>query len=654
VTPAAPVLSGIGMLPSVFSVEGPVVSDQGVAYAAYSLPDSSGGSTGGIVRIAADGTVDPTFATFRAGTSDGTPGSQLVGNANTSSFALFGTTGIGGGNKQWGTVYSVGVTGGFTTIGSFDDFYNTGAGPGDIILDDGVLYGTCYEGGANNDGTVFSMPEGGGTPSLVGTFAGTNGVYPADGLDLFDGVLYGVTISGGANDYGVVFSVPAGGGPITPLASFPAGTTPNGHVVVVDGFVYGTIAQSGFSGAGSVFRVPLTPGGQLETAPFGTISATGQTPVGGLIDDAGTLVGVTTGGGTEDVGTVFKVNLNSFTVTTLADFPHHGTAGTLPYGALTSDSQGNVYGVAHGSAGEGNDQAYFWKLTGVNDNSGSPPGNGGSPPEHLKAPKLSPPAGSTIVKATTPKFKWTRVSGATSYELLITDVTPGIQDALSHPVDETGITGTSFILPDGETLNPGHYYSVQVRAIGSDPSQPGPWSNARKFKVAEQKTDLYRIRLDFSGGVSLAASGGVYTFTIQALDDSRGRPALGPPRVMIFGGAGAGFPGSPASFSLSSEWVEFTTPKKILVDDLAGVGGITSYPSVTTPLSFDGGILGELTTTRLTLGFKIKGRGFQEYLSFSNTHGIGLDTGTTLAGGWKLLKPPNYDPTLWPNKLVPN
>ncbi len=194
-----------------------------------------------------------------------------------------------------------------------------------------------------------------------------------------------------------------------------------------------------------------------------------------------------------------------------------------------------------------------------------------------------------------------------------------------------------------------------MRAIGSDPSQQGPWSNVHKFKVAEQKTNNYRIRLDFAGGVSLAASGGVYAFTIQALDDSRGRPALGPPRVMLFGGAGAGLPSwLQASFSTTSEWVSFTTPRPILVDELAGIGGITSSPSITTPFSFDGGILGELTTTRLILGFKIKGRGYQTNLNFSDSKGIGLDTGTTLGGAWYVVKPPQYDPTLWPNKLVPN
>jgi uncharacterized repeat protein (TIGR03803 family) len=647
-------LAGFSSLASVYSVGAPVVSDQGVGYVAYTVPSGTPNITAAIAQISPDGSINPTFATFPSYSAGapylGVPYPQLVGDPSASNFELYGTT-INGGANDDGSVFSVSASGAITIIASFDNT-NDGYGPDSLLLSDGVLYGTTDQGGKNGDGVIFSVPVGGGTPKVVGTFNGTNGSGSNPGLALSNGVLYGTTQIGGTYSSGTVFSVPVGGGDITTLANFSGGTIANGSVLVEDGYVMGTTAQdSDASGNGSLFRISTTPGGQLYSVPITGSSDIGSNPFGGLIDDNGAIIGATSTGGSDGTGSLFRVNLPSFTISYVADFPHHGTAGILPHDSFTSDDHGNVYGVAHGYEGDATSQAIFWKLSDVTGGGG---GGGGTTPENLTAPKLSRPGKSSILQTTTPRFKWTRVKGATSYELLITDITPGIQAALSHPVDEMVYTGTAFTLPSSYTLNPGHYYYAQVRAIGSDPNQPGPWSNEVKFKIAEQKTDSYRIRLDFAGGISLEAAGGVYAFTIQALDDSEDRPALGPPRVMIFGGAGGSFP-SPleGSFTTTSEWVDFRTPRKILVDDLDGAGGITSYPSITTPFSFDG-VLGDLTTTRLIVVFRIKGRKFQDNLSFSDTNGIGIDTGTILAGKWKVLKAPRYDPTLWPNKIVPN
>src|SRR5262249_31754512 len=152
--------------------------------------------------------LDPNFATFHASTQDGSPGTQLIGNANVAGFELFGTT-ANGGAFGYGTVFSINSVGDITRLGSFDNT-TTGYGPGDLVLDDGVLYGTCYGGGANTYGTVFSLPAGGGTPTVLAAFNGMNGQAPSDGLCLSNGVLYGATLSGGSNGGGTVFSVPAG------------------------------------------------------------------------------------------------------------------------------------------------------------------------------------------------------------------------------------------------------------------------------------------------------------------------------------------------------------------------------------------------------------------------------------------------------------
>src|SRR5262249_29848341 len=150
--------------------------------------------------------------------------SGLVGDANG---AMYGSA-TGG---QGDSIFTLSPSGGIGRIATFNDYQDKeGYGPGDLLLADGVLYGTCYGGGADNRSTVFPVPAGGGTPHVLASFDGTNGSEPTGGLFLSNGRLYGTTGHGGANNSGVVFSVPVGGGAITKLADFDDGAAPNGHV----------------------------------------------------------------------------------------------------------------------------------------------------------------------------------------------------------------------------------------------------------------------------------------------------------------------------------------------------------------------------------------------------------------------------------------
>jgi hypothetical protein len=311
-----------------------------------------------------------------------------------------------------------------------------------------------------------------------------------------------------------------------------------------------------------------------------------------------------------------------------------------PFGSPSVDAAGNVYGAAFAHS---NQQTVLWKL--------SPPpaskGGGGSGGTiHLKAPKLSRPGKSTVVEDTEPEFHWTRVPGATSYELVVTDITPGIRPSLANAVDETDITGTSFKL--NYTLNPAHYYSVQVRAFADDPDQPGPWSNSPHFKIAEQKTRYFRIRLDKTLELSAGASYARFVFTVQALDDSEGRPALGPPRLMIFRGPGKSAPTGPVElpvgFSGVSTWDDLTTPKKMSVDELDGPGTMTLQPSLSLGVSIFG------SPTILT--FLKPGHHITDSLDVTSD-GVGITLLSLYTGIFSVERPPNYDPDLWPNTLNP-
>jgi len=73
-------------------------------------------------------------------------------------------------------------------------------------------------------------------------------------------------------------------------------------------------------------------------------SPDGATPVYELVlDSAGNLYGVTVYGGTQDLGTVYKVDAAG-KETVLHRFTANGTDGNSPFAPLTLDSAGNLYG----------------------------------------------------------------------------------------------------------------------------------------------------------------------------------------------------------------------------------------------------------------------------------------------------------------------
>ena len=179
----------------------------------------------------------------------------------------------------------------------------------------GNLYGTTFAGGTNGYGTVFKVTPAGVETVLYSFSGGTDGQYPQAGLiqdasgNLY-GTTYGIDLYGGTNSNGTVFKVtPSGVG--TVLYSFGTGTDGNypyaGLIQDASGNLYGTTTGGGANNKGTVFKV--TPAG-VETVlhSFGT-GTDGRYPYAGLIQDtSGNLYGTTHGGGTNNIGTVFKIS----------------------------------------------------------------------------------------------------------------------------------------------------------------------------------------------------------------------------------------------------------------------------------------------------------------------------------------------------------
>jgi uncharacterized repeat protein (TIGR03803 family) len=123
-------------------------------------------------------------------------------------------------------------------------------------------------------------------------------------------------------------------------AALPWATLVQGN----DGNFYGTTQNGGNTactlGCGTIFKI--TPSGKLTTFNFD--GTNGSQPIAGLVQDAnGAFYGVTTSGGTYDLGTVFKFTPNGG-LTTLYSFS--ADTGYAPLGGLVLASDGNFYGTA--------------------------------------------------------------------------------------------------------------------------------------------------------------------------------------------------------------------------------------------------------------------------------------------------------------------
>jgi uncharacterized repeat protein (TIGR03803 family) len=148
-----------------------------------------------------------------------------------------------------------------TTLTTLDGTDQGQAPLGGVIVssDGSTLYGTTVGGGTGNFGTVYSLPITGGTPTNLAMFNGTNGAGVAGGLLLSNNTLYGTTENGGVAQDGTVFSVPTSGGGPTALTTFDGsgfgdGAQPMSGLVLENNTLYGTAYSGGLNGGASSTR----------------------------------------------------------------------------------------------------------------------------------------------------------------------------------------------------------------------------------------------------------------------------------------------------------------------------------------------------------------------------------------------------------------
>ena len=263
-----------------------------------------------------------TLYRFSGGKDGGVPLANLILDSHGN---IYGTTSIGGAYGLGSVFALIRTQTGWTekVIHSFAGG-NDGSTPmaGLTFDNNGHLFGTTTMGGGpSNGGTLFMLARTGTAvrETILHRFTGSDGDGSVACSPLtFDekGNLYGSTGGGGANFLGTVFrfSRTKSGIRETILLSFSGSGdgfgSCSGITVNATGDLYGTTFFGGPGGDGSAFALKNSGGTWTETILYSFSGLDGSGPLGSLVlDSAGNLYGTTALGGSNGMGAgnVFEV-----------------------------------------------------------------------------------------------------------------------------------------------------------------------------------------------------------------------------------------------------------------------------------------------------------------------------------------------------------
>src|SRR6185369_1972021 len=99
------------------------------------------------------------------------------------------------------------------------------------------------------------------------------------------------------------------------------GSSPNGLIEGTNGVLYGTCQGGGTNNVGLVFKLNKDGTDYMVLKQFRQTGGGGANPIGALVEgNDGLLYGVTGGGGSSNAGQVFKLNKDGSGFTVLRDF----------------------------------------------------------------------------------------------------------------------------------------------------------------------------------------------------------------------------------------------------------------------------------------------------------------------------------------------
>jgi uncharacterized repeat protein (TIGR03803 family) len=298
--------------------------------------------------------------------------------------ALFGVTG-GGGEAEGdsGTIFKINLDGtGFKNVFQFNSLKGSVPQWCTPIIERNTMYGLTTSGGSYTGGVLYRVDTNGTGYTVLHNFDYASGCSPKGSLMMLGDTLYGITTAGNTKENGSIFRINKDGTGYTVLMEFeseygadPSPLTLHGRtlygmtlymlyqigvdgknykevldlkkvnaynpyvcsLIIADSIIYGVTNNGGMGMSnGVVFRVDLS--GENEQMLFYFNGNKGAFPNGSLILDNKTLYGVTSQGGSNDMGVLYKWTLcHDTTITNEAYLSINGEL-LLPDGTIAHDS----------------------------------------------------------------------------------------------------------------------------------------------------------------------------------------------------------------------------------------------------------------------------------------------------------------------------
>jgi len=188
---------------------------------------------------------------------------------------------------------------------------------------------------------------------IVHAFAGGNndgqGPGQNSGVAASGSTLYGMTQLGGTDNVGVLFKVNTNGSGYQVLRKFAGkapglnddgsvtdGALPLGTPVISGTTLYGMTSMGGADGFGTIFKVETNGTGFALLHSFLISGNDGHLPIGSLLLDGDVLYGLTPSGGTVSaIGTLFSIHTDGSNYLKLHDFDVANDGIVTPQGSLT-------------------------------------------------------------------------------------------------------------------------------------------------------------------------------------------------------------------------------------------------------------------------------------------------------------------------------
>lgn len=265
-------------------------------------------------------------------------------------FPILGSTYLGGVGA--GTLFKMNNDGtGIAVPKTFDRNSNNLPTGGLLKASNGKLYGLIQAGGIPANGVVYSLDADGTNYTVLHNFSFGDGSAPVGNLiEASNGYLYGATTYGGTGS-GVIFRIQKDGSGFSVVHNFTTGALA-GLMEASDGKLYGTTFAGGTVGYGSIYKINLDGTGFTEIFSFDG-PGSGNTPRGVLIQGPDSyLYGMTTGGGSNSMGVLYKVQTSGANFTKLVEFDGM-TTGSYGSSSLIFGSNGKLFGMTqHGGAND--------------------------------------------------------------------------------------------------------------------------------------------------------------------------------------------------------------------------------------------------------------------------------------------------------------